>query len=234
VDELATFARDRVLKNMIIPVKQDLFPGTIASFETSDGFLIHNNRNEAVQIVANYNSLQEYLCDKHNWSSNSFRLIRWEAHKRALDAFCPATKPSVIKLIHIWQHTNEWKFQLLTDKDGTANTFKLCGCSESNDHVFTCTSSRMRKARYNGWKNLQKNMEKCTNKAILEKIWMRFRSVTNGVPAEYGPDFSNDKKFIQHCFTDQSQIGWKNFFSRKNCALMGRNEPHLFIAKTYT
>ena len=57
---------------MIIPVKHDLFPGTIASLETSDGFLIHNNRNESVHIVANYKALQEYLCDKHEWSHNTF------------------------------------------------------------------------------------------------------------------------------------------------------------------
>jgi hypothetical protein len=101
-DELATYARDRVLDHMIIPVKHDLFPGTIASLETSDGFLIHNNCNEAVHIAANYKALQEYLCDKHDWLHNTFRLIQWEAHKRALDAFRPETKPSVIKLIHSW------------------------------------------------------------------------------------------------------------------------------------
>jgi hypothetical protein len=121
-DKLATYVRDRVLEHMIIPVKHDLIPCTIASLETSDGFLIHNNRNEAVRIVANYKALQEYLCDKHKWSQNTFRLIRWEAHKRALGAFQPETKPSVIKLINSWQHTNEWKFRISTDKDGTINT----------------------------------------------------------------------------------------------------------------
>jgi hypothetical protein len=74
-DELATYAQDRVLEHMIIPVKHELFPRTIASLETSDGFLIHNNRNEAVRIVANYKALQEYLCNKHDWLSNTFRLI---------------------------------------------------------------------------------------------------------------------------------------------------------------
>ena len=69
----------------------------------------------------------------------------------------------------------------------------------------------MRKARYNGWKILQKNMENCTNDAILKKIWMGYRSVTNEVTADYGPEFSNEEKYIRCCFTKQSKIGWKNF-----------------------
>jgi hypothetical protein len=53
---------------------------------------------------------------------------------------------------------------------------------------------------------------KCTNNAILEKIWTGYRSVTNEVPADYGLEFSNEEKCIRRCFTEQSKNGQKNFF----------------------
>ena len=50
------------------------------------------------------------------------------------------------------------------------------------------------------------------NNAIREKNWIEYRSITNEVPADYGPEFSNEEKFIRCCCTDQSKIGWKSFF----------------------
>jgi hypothetical protein len=89
----------------------------------------------------------------------------------------------------------------------------------------------MKKARYNRWKILQKNMEKCTNNAILETISMGYRSVTNEVPEDYGPGFSNKEKYIRHCFTEQSKIGRKNFFHGRVARSWGEMNRILLLKK---
>jgi hypothetical protein len=75
-------------------------------------------------------------------------------------------------------------------------------------------------------------MEKCMNNAILEKIWMGYRLVTNEVTKDYDPEFSNEEKYTSRCFTNQSKIGWKTFFHGRVARSWGEmNSMLLFLKK---
>ena len=221
-DQLATKAREGVIKKTIKQQIYHLFPGNKIALSIN-GYLVHNNRKSIIRRECHQAALKQYLINKFEWEERTFQMIEWTSFGRALKSYKETARPGLIKYIHGWQFRNRQKRKFgLATLEGSVEKCPWCNEEEEVGHEFKCTSATMTRARKAGWRTLKRRMAKCTTQEVLHKLWLGFHSVTENHAPESGQKYTTEEVRAASAFDEQTRIGWPLFLRGYITADFGR------------
>ena len=83
---LATVAREEVTKGNLTAYAPPLFPGAMALCSVGGKKCISNMKSTLYQAVSS-TALQQFLCNKYDWTTNKFHQVDWIVHQEAIEHF---------------------------------------------------------------------------------------------------------------------------------------------------
>ena len=188
--------------------------------------------------------LQDYIRQKEEWTSETFRLVHWDAVERALKSLDIHKRINAIKYIFNWQNTGEQKqrfeaSQALTedrDEEEVDQCPLNCGCVETAQHFLRCKVLRNAHITERCCDSLHRWFGKQKTHKTLQHIlllavrnWMHKVDV---LPSRLEVPQELEDWGIHEALEDQKQIGWHNFFKGRISRKFGDIQMSAYNADT--
>ena len=163
-----------------------------------------NNVRTSVDIINNREGFQRQVPVTESNDNNARFPNSNDAHSPPTRLVIDSTTNNVLNSVNV------------TDKCAA------CGETETKFHLFSCSSSAMKKTRKVGWMELKSSMSKCTHEKVLFHIYIGLHSIMNDHEPEQDPVYSDDDVKLIECSDDQNEIGWIHMFFGRLTTKWGR------------
>ena len=127
-------------------------PPDLIPLPTCHAYLLHKGVHQTSQELHVLRTgicqpeLQDYLCERNNWSMETLNTVDWTAYARAIKKLDWSKRVYAIKFSHRWLPT---AVRLARYKDVTVgNGCHLCGQPETDNHVFQCPQRNQWKTKF--------------------------------------------------------------------------------------
>ena len=170
--------------------------------------------------------LELYIREKERWSAETFSLVDWQAMGRAMKSISIHKQINAAKYMFDWQNTGAQKQRfersLASQEDRPEEQVNLyplnCGCTETAQHFLQCRILRDARILDQCYTSVNRWFAKHWTHPVLQKILMTaIRAWIDETEIETSFDTLPELQEwgIQDALTEQTQIGWNNFF--KGC-----------------
>ena len=189
--------------------------------------VVTSNVKEAINYAMKYTPVQTYICQKNNWSLETFQLSDWQSFARYFKSIPMAKRIKVAKLIHGWQNTGAQKEQFARShhsKDplnedecqAISQCSMQCGDSETSLYYLYCKNNPKPEEITRCVQRIARWMKKSgTHKPLIPII---IKAMTNWLVKgkltlewKFAQD-EDHEGITQALLAEQQQIGWHNFF----------------------
>jgi hypothetical protein len=149
---------------------QDTFPITILY----NGSLITKGLPQQVSVDAHYNALKQKLQKDNEWDEETFATVDWGNYHKAIISLPRPYRLSISKLSHNLWNTNEQNSKYY----GHDSSCPYCTQTETQTHLFTCSSSAATEARQLALQTLQESLAKFNTPQPLADLLVALLSHT--------------------------------------------------------
>ena len=188
--------------------------------------VVTSNVKEEIKYAMKYTPLQTYLCQKNNWTPDTFQLTDWPSFARYFKSIPMAKRIKVSKLIHDWQNTGAQKERFARSHNrkeplnedayqASSQCPMQCGESEIPLHYLYCKNNPKPDETTRCIRSIARWMKKAgTHKPLIPILikamtnWLANGKLT--IKWKFAQD--EDHEGITQALTEQQQIGWHNFF----------------------
>jgi hypothetical protein len=149
---------------------QHIFPITILY----KGSPITKGLPQQVSVDVHYNALKEKLKKDNEWDEKTFGAVDWGNYHKAIISLPRPYRLSISKLSHNLWNTNEQNSKYY----GHDSSCPYCTQTETQTHLFTCSSSAAAEARKLALKTLQESLAKFNTPQPLADLLVALLSHT--------------------------------------------------------
>ncbi len=205
-DDLATDAREAVEAGQLQAQKPQFLNGARVMC-IAQGNLCTSNVKDFVYDSIYSNTMENFLCNKYNWTQRVFNTVDWENHHSALAKYHGLQKVTVFKYIHGWLATKKRRY-----REGRFSTSQCELCSETEDsiHIFCCQNESIREARRLEFWALKTKIRQIMTPEVYLALEAGLGSIGGEGNHRYADEFVPSRE-IEVAFRDQNEIGWDNF-----------------------
>jgi hypothetical protein len=160
-----------------------------------------------------------YMKSEHNWHTQTFQDIQWQAFKKAASSFQQSSNNSLMKLVHDQLATQYRK----TTAGGQTWTSPLCTqCDQSEPetfaHIIRCNHPTAIKFRANFQRRMTLHLESSSFSPAFQHLFLLatdqclWSQDTPLLTTNDDPTNTILDPLIQQVATKQTEIGWHLFF----------------------
>jgi hypothetical protein len=157
--------------------------------------------------------IQQYYCEKHEWTRHTFESIHWDVQKKVLTALPAADQTRIVKFVHGWLPT-----QRRLHREGLATSPRCPLCTalvEDSMHLFACQHPKMKSVQDKLALYLAKSLHDHGNSELINILEI---GLSSSIMTTWRMNINVVSEEWREAIQEQNSIGWEQIYKGR----MGR------------